>query len=136
MKLFLDLRRLLAGTCSKSGCLGSVSCLNFSNLVVVSLRISGGAMPASLYTDVSGVGRRFPVIIRQALLSSALILFAWLDFPQTAQQYSAVEYESASAVVLGVRGSVPQLELAGCFWSRLCLSISSHVQSRSVSCPV
>ena len=53
MKLFLDLRRGLAGTWSKSGCLGSVSCLNFSNLVVVSLRISGGAIPASLYTDSS-----------------------------------------------------------------------------------
>ena len=69
-------------------------------------------MPASLYSDGSGVGRKFPVITRQALLSSALIYFAWQDFPQTAQQYSAVEYDSASAVVLSVLGSAPQLELA------------------------
>ena len=34
----------------------SISCLNFSVRVIVSLRISGGAMPASLYNDCSGVG--------------------------------------------------------------------------------
>ena len=78
----------------------------------MSLRISGGAIPATRYSDVRGVGRRFPVITRQALFSSALTFFAWQEFPQTAQQYSAVEYERARAVVLRVVGSAPQLEFA------------------------
>ena len=48
-------------------------------------------MPASLYTAGKGVGLRLPVMIRQALLSSASTLFAWHDFDQTGEQYSAVE---------------------------------------------
>ena len=78
----------------------------------MSLRISGGAIPATLYSDGRGVGRRFPVTRRQALFSSALTFLAWQEFPQTAQQYSVVEYERARAVVLRVVGSAPQLEFA------------------------
>ena len=112
MKLLLDLSRAGGGTCPWRECLSSISCLNFSVLVFTSLRISGGAIPASRYSDGSGVGRRLPVTMRQALFNSELTFFAWKDFPHTGQQYSAVEYERADAVVLKVAGSVPQLELA------------------------
>ena len=90
----------------------SISCLIFSVLAEVSLRMSGGAIPATLYSDDRGVGRKFPVTTRQALFSSKSIFLAWHEFPQTGLQYSAVEYESVRAVVLRVVGSAPQLEFA------------------------
>ena len=86
MKLLLDLSRAGGGTCPWRGCLSSISCLNFSVLVFTSLRISGGAIPASRYSDGSGVGRRLPVTMRQALFNSELTFFAWQDFPHTGQQ--------------------------------------------------
>ena len=51
-------------------------------------------------------------MILQALLSSASTFFAWHEFPHTGAQYSAVEKESAIAVVLKVSGFDPQLEFA------------------------
>ena len=58
------------------------------------------------------MGRRLPVMIRQALFSSASTFFAWQDFDQTGEQYSAVEKQSARAVDLIVLGFAPQLEFA------------------------
>ena len=69
-KLFLDLSLPFVPVCSKSGCLGSRSCLCFSVIACVSLRMCGGAIPANLYTVVSGVGLSVPVIVLHALLSS------------------------------------------------------------------
>ena len=86
--------------------------------------MSGGAIPATLYSDDRGVGRKFPVTTRQALFSSESIFLAWHEFPQTGLQYSAVEYESARAVVLRVVGSAPQLEFAS-LASRLFLVATS-----------
>ena len=69
-------------------------------------------MPANLYTEDSGVGRRVPVMVLQALLSSGSIFLAWQEFLHTGAQYSAVEKLSAIDVVLRVSGFVPQLEFA------------------------
>ena len=83
-------RRDGGGLWPYKGCLMSVSCLDFSVLALTSYRISGGAIPASLYSEGSGVCRRDPVTTRQALLSSGSIFLAWHDFSHTAAQYSAV----------------------------------------------
>ena len=91
LMLFLDLSLLSGYVWPYIGCLESVSCLYFSTLALMFLLICGGAMPAVLYRSVKGVGRRRPVTMRQALLSSGSTFFAWVDLAQTADAYSAVE---------------------------------------------
>ena len=48
IKLLRDLSLFFGGTWPKRVCLGSYSCLNFCVLVLISRRMCGGAMPASL----------------------------------------------------------------------------------------
>ena len=62
-KLFLDFRRDGGGLWPYKGCLMSVSCLDFSVLALASRRISGGAIPASLYNEGSDVCRRDPDLL-------------------------------------------------------------------------
>ncbi|GFR60202.1 nose resistant to fluoxetine protein 6 [Elysia marginata] len=53
--------------------------------------ISGGAIPAVLFSSGSGVGLSCPVTMRQALFNSASTFFAWHDMAHTAEEHSAVE---------------------------------------------
>ena len=47
MKLFLDLRRLLAAEWLYRGCLSSVACFKRSTLLATALLMSGGAIPTN-----------------------------------------------------------------------------------------
>ena len=63
----------------------------FSIFAIVSRRIWGGGIPATLYKDGRGVDFKVPVIIRHDLFSSGSTLCAWHDLVHTGAQYSAVE---------------------------------------------
>ena len=67
----------------------------------------GGHIPASLYNEGIGVALKFPVIIRQTLLSSTSTFDAWADLSHTAAQYSAVEKHNANADCLSSRVCTP-----------------------------
>ena len=75
-KLFLDLSLPFVSVCSKVGCLGSRLSLCFSIIVCVSLRMCGGAIPASLYNDVNGVGLSVPVMILPVWFNSGSTFLA------------------------------------------------------------
>lgn len=90
-KLFLDFRRLDAGGCWYIMWLASSSCFSPSHCLATSLRIEGGAMPASWYTLSTFVFFRQPVMLRQQVLSAGSRVLVCADLPQTGQAYSAVE---------------------------------------------
>ena len=88
-KLFLDFSLLGTGTWGCNGCLGSEVCLFFSILVIVCRLMFGGAIPASLYKVLVGVGCSVPVMTLHASLSIGSIFLACEDLSHTGAQYSA-----------------------------------------------
>ena len=69
-KQFLDFSLLSAGCCPYREWASLVSCLVFSILAHTSLRMSGGAIPASKYRSSTLVGLRHPVRALHVLFSS------------------------------------------------------------------
>ena len=65
--------------------------LVFSILAHTSLRMSGGAIPASKYRYSTLVGFRHPVTALHALFSSVFSFWAWGDLTQTCAAYSGTE---------------------------------------------
>ena len=68
-----------------------VSCLVFSTRAHTSLRMLGGAIPASKYRSSTLVGFRHFVTALHALFSSVFSFWAWDDLAQTGAAYSATE---------------------------------------------
>ena len=88
-KDLLDFNLVGAGSDPNSGCLGSVDWRNLSALLVVSLLISDGAIPASRCRLLVLVGLRQPVMVRQALFRAGSNLLACTDLDRTGHAYSA-----------------------------------------------
>ena len=65
-----------------------------------SLPMSGGAIPAKKYKSSTYVGLRHPVTARHGLFSSGSSMSAYVDLDHIGAAYSAIEYHSASAIVL------------------------------------
>ena len=82
---FLDFGLLSAGCCPYREWTSLVSCLVFYILPHTSLRMSGGAIPASKYISSTLVGFMHPVTALYALFSSVF------SFTQTGAAYSATE---------------------------------------------
>ena len=73
---FRDFSLLSAGCCPYREWASLVSCLVFSILAHTSLRMSGGAIPASKYRSSTLVGFRHPVTALHALFSSVFSFWA------------------------------------------------------------
>ena len=87
-KQFLDSSLLSAGFWPYREWASLVSCLVFSTRAHTSLRMSGGAIPASKYRSSTLVGFRHLVTALHALFSSGFSFWAWDDLGQTGAAYS------------------------------------------------
>ena len=103
-KLFLDGSLCLAGRWPWSGCLGSSSWRQRSALAATFRRMWGGAIPASAYKQGIGVAFKQPVIILHVSFRAMSTWPVCLERPHEGQAYSAVEKQSANAVVRTVAG--------------------------------
>ena len=105
-KLFLDVSLCLAGRWPWSGCLGSSSWRQRSALAATFRHMWGGAIPASAYKQGIGVAFKQPVIILHVSFRamSTCPVAVCLERPHEEQAYSAVEKQSANAVVRMVAG--------------------------------
>ena len=74
---------------------------------MVALLTPGGAIAARRYTFSTDVGLRHPVMERQASFRAGTSLLTWFELSYTGHAYSAVEQQSARAVVLMVAGLAP-----------------------------
>ena len=103
-KLFLDGSLCLAGRWPLSGCLGSSSWRQRSALAATFRRMWGGAIRASAYKQGIGVAFKQPVIILHVSFRAMSTCPVCLERPHEEQAYSAVEKQSANAVVRTVDG--------------------------------
>ena len=85
----LDFNLVGAGSDPNSECLGPVDWRSLCDLLVVSLLISGGAIPASRCRLLVSVGLRQPVMVRQALFRAGSNFLACTDLDHTGHAYSA-----------------------------------------------
>ena len=103
-KLFLDGSLCLAGRWPWSRCLGSSSWRQRSALPATFRRMWGGAIPASAYKQGIGVALKQPVIILHVSFRMMSTCPVCQERPHEEQAYSAVEKQSANAVVRTVAG--------------------------------
>ena len=103
-KLFLEASLCLAGRWPWSGCLGSSSWRQRSALAASFRRMWGGAIPASAYKQGIGVAFKQPVIILHESFRAMSTCPVCLERSHEEQAYSAVEKQSANAVVRTVAG--------------------------------
>ena len=105
-KLFLGGSLCLAGRWPCSVCLRSSSWRQRSALAATFRRMWGGAIPASAYEQGIGVAFEQPGIIIHDIVSFRAMSTCpdCLDRPHEEQAYSAVEKQSANAVVRTVAG--------------------------------
>ena len=104
IKLFLGGSLCLAGRWPWSGCLGSSCLRQRSALAATFRRMWGGAIPASAYKQGIGVAFEQPVIILHVSFRAMSTYPVCLERPHGEQAYSAVENQSANAVVRTVAG--------------------------------
>ena len=109
-KLFLDVSLCLAGRWPWSGCLGSSSLRQRSALAAIFRRMWGGAIHAISYKKGIGVTFKQPVIILHVSFRTMSTCPVCLEQLHEEQAYSAVEQQSANAVVRTVAGWAPHLE--------------------------
>ena len=103
-KLFLDGSLCLAGRWPWNGCLGSSSWRQRSALLATFRLVWGGAIPACAYKQGIGVAFKQPVIILHVSFRAISTCPVCLERPHVEQAYSAVEKQSANAVVRTVAG--------------------------------
>ena len=104
IKLFVDGSLCLAGRWPWSGCLASSSWRQLSALLATFRRMSGGAIPASANKQGIGVAFKNPVIILHVSFRAISTCQVCLERPHEEQANSAVEKQSANAVVRTVAG--------------------------------
>ena len=104
IKLFVDGSLCLAGRWPWSGCLVSSSWRQLSALLATFRRMSGGAIPASANKQGIGVAFKQPVIILHVSFRAISTCQVCLERPHEEQANSAVEKQSANAVVRTLAG--------------------------------
>ena len=82
----------------------SYSWRQLSALAAIFRRMWGGAIPASAYKQGIGVAFKQPVIILHVSFRAMSTCPVCLERPHEEQSYSAVEKQSANAVVCTVAG--------------------------------
>ena len=110
IKLFLDGSLCLAGRWPWSGFLVSSSWRQRFALLPIFRRMWGGAIPASAYKQSIGVAFKQPVIILHVSFRAISTCPVCLERLHEEQANSAVERQSANAVVRTVAGLAPHLE--------------------------
>ena len=103
-KLFLDGSMCLSGRWPWSGCIGSSSWRQRSALAATFRRMWGGAISASASKEGIGVAFKQPVIILPVSFRAMSTCPVCLERPHEEQTNSAVEKQSANAVIRTVAG--------------------------------